>query len=189
MTARMIEEAEQRLRRLKQDEWSRLALAALAMGLALLATVVHPPFAIPLLLGALTVGVLAAHAFLERADLAHELLLERDAYLIPEIRHKAQEIASMESRRALAQVIRRKLAPLPGFSVTPRVAEAAEELKALACELDDERLLLDPACAVQCAELITSYTASPLINELLPADDLHVTLRQIRQGFAPGSRA
>jgi hypothetical protein len=180
----MIEEADQRLRQLKHDERSRLGVAALALGLSFGTAVLRSPFAIPLLLGGLTMLVLAGRAFFDRADFTHELLLERDAYLIPEIRNRAEQIASMPSRRLLADTIRRRLTPLPGYALSPRVAEVAEELEALASELDDERMLLDPARAVQCEELITAYTESPLFNELLPAEDLHVALRQIRAGFA-----
>ena len=49
MTARRVEEAGDRLRKLRQDEWSELALAGLAMGLALGATALHPPLALAFL--------------------------------------------------------------------------------------------------------------------------------------------
>jgi hypothetical protein len=185
MTARMIEEAEQRLRELRHDEWACLGLAALATGVALGATVVHPPLAIPFFLGAVTVAVLAGRASLERADLKHRLLLDRDAYLIPEIRRQAEEIASMESRRMLADAVRRRLSPVPGYPIPARVAAVSDELESLALELDDERLTLDPGCAVQCAELLTAYMDSPMLNHLLPPDDVRVQLRQIRAGFRP----
>lgn len=181
----MIEDAEQRLRELKHDEWSRLGLAAVAMGLALGATVVHPPLAVPFVLGSLLVCVLAGRAFFERLDLTQELLRDRDAYLIPEIRCRAEKIASLESRRLLAGSIRRLLTPLAGCTVTRRVAEATPELEALAGELEDDGLVLDPARAVQCSELVEGYADSPLHNELVPVEDLHVRLRQIRSGFEP----
>jgi hypothetical protein len=189
MTGRMIEEAEHRLHELRQDEWSRLVLASLAGAVALGASVVHSPLAIPFFLGALTVGVLAMRASLERSDLTHRLLLDRDAYLIPEIRRQAEEIASMNSRRTLAETVRRRATPVPGYPLAPRVAGVADELELLALELEDDRLLLDPACAVQCAELLTGYMASPLLNELLPAEDVRIQLRQIRAGFRPDSAA
>jgi hypothetical protein len=185
MTGRMIEEAEQRLRELRKDELSCLGLAALATCLALGASIVHPPLAIPFLLGALTVAVLAGRASLERADLKHRLLLDRDAYLIPEIRRQAEETASMKSRRTLAEAVRRRLAPVPGYPIPARVAAVSDELESLACALEDERLVLDPACAVQCTELLTAYMDSPLLNHLLPPEDVRVQLRQIQAGFRP----
>jgi hypothetical protein len=181
----MVEEAEHRLRQLRQDEWSRLALAALATGLALGASVVHPPLAIPFFLGGLTVGVLALRAVFERSDLVHRLMLDRDAYLIPEIRRHVEDVAAMESRRILAQTVRRRLGPVPGYPMRARVAAVAEELESLAGELEDDSLVLDPACAVQCLELVAGYEVSPLLNELLPAEEVCVQLRQIRRGFRP----
>jgi len=183
MTGRMVEEAEQRLRQLRQDEWSRLALAVLATGLALVASLVHPPLAIPFFLGGLTVGVLALRAVLERSDLVHRLMGDRDAYLIPEIRRHAEEAASMESRRMLAGTVRHRIAPAPGYHLRGRVAAVADELELLACELEDDTLDLDPASAVRCLDLVTRYEDSPLLNELLPADEVPVQLRQIRAGF------
>lgn len=183
MTARTIEEAERRLRELRQEEWSDLVLAALAMGLALGATGVQPPLAGPLFIGALAVGFLAARAFVRRWELFDRLLLDRDAYAIPEIRRRAKDIASMESRRTLAVSARNRLKPAPGFSLATRVAAAAEELEALASELEDEELSLDPACAVRCLQLLTNGTDSPLLNDLLPAEDVRVRIHQIRAGF------
>jgi hypothetical protein len=181
----MVEEAEHRLRLLRQDEWSCLALAALATGLALGASVVHPPLAIPFFLGGLTVGILALRAVFQRSDLVHRLMRNRDAYLIPEIRRHAEDVAASKSRRMLAELVRVKLRAVPGYPLRPRVAAAAEELETLAAELEDDRLVLDPACAVQCLELLTGYEDSPLLNELLPAEDVCVQLRQIRAGFRP----
>ena len=183
LTARRIEEAEARLRDLRREEWSDLALAALAMGLALGASVVQSPFAVPLFLGALAVGFLALRAFFRRWELFNGLLLDRDAYSIPEIRGRAEHIASMESRRTLAASARNRLEPVPGFSLAPRVAAVVEELASLASDLENEELVLDPQCAVRCLELLTNFTDSPLLNELLPAQDVQVRIRQIRAGF------
>jgi hypothetical protein len=60
---------------------------------------------------------------------------------------------------------------------------AAEELEALALELDDEALTLDPACAVVCMRLLADGAESPLLNPGLPAEDVRSRLRQIRAGF------
>jgi hypothetical protein len=185
MTARMIEDAEHRLHELRQDEWSCIALAAVAMALALGASVVNPAFAIPFFLGGLTVALRSGHAFFERADLAHKLMLERSAHTIPEIRRRAEQAATMESRRVLAAAVRRRLEPVPGYRVAGRVAAVAGELESLAGELDDEQLLLDPVCAIQCADLLNAYEANPLYDDLLPEEDAWARIRQIRAGFRP----
>ena len=91
----------------------------------------------------------------------------------------------MESRRMLAETVRRRLSPVPGCPRAARVEAVAGELEALADQLEDDRLVLDPARAVQCLELITGFEDSPLLNQLLPAEDVSVQLRQIRAGFRP----
>jgi hypothetical protein len=184
MTAQALKD-ELLLRELRQDEWADLALAALAMGLALAASFLYPPLALPLFVGGLASVVLAGRAFVRRLELFDRLLLDRDAYAIPEVRRRVEEIASMESRRALAHAVRATLTPAPGYSCSPRVAAVADELRALAGELEDETLSLDPACAVRCHQLLHYYEESPLLNYLLPEQDVQVWIRRIRCGFQP----
>ena len=61
---------------------------------------------LPLLIGTLASAVLAGRAFFRRLALSDRLLLDRDAYAIPEIRRRGEDMASMENRRALAQAVR-----------------------------------------------------------------------------------
>ena len=82
----------------------------------------------------------------------------------------------------LAASIRRLLEP-PGYPCAARVRAEAKGLEALARELDDATLSLDPACAVACKQLLTEPTVSPLFSEALPADDVGARVRQIRAGF------
>lgn len=56
MHARAVEEAAARLHDLRHAEWEGLGVGALALGLAVAATQVHPPLALPLFLGGLVVG-------------------------------------------------------------------------------------------------------------------------------------
>jgi hypothetical protein len=79
--------------------------------------------------------------------------------------------------------LRRRLAPVPGYPIRPRVAAVSAELAELAHELEDERLELDPWCAVRCEQLVTSVADSPLYNEALPAEDLLARINQVRSGF------
>ncbi len=60
---------------------------------------------------------------------------------------------------------------------------AADELEALARDLDDRRLALDPASAVACMRLLTGIDGSPLFNSALPPEDLRSRVYQIRSGF------
>jgi hypothetical protein len=183
MTARRVEEATDRLRVLKQDEWSGLALGGLAMAMALAASALHPPLALPLLIGAFAVTGFALRALFLRCELFDKLLLDRDAYAIPEVRRRAVKAASMESRRELARLVRNLLNPATAYPLRRRVAAVSDDLADLARELADETLTLEPWCAVRCEQLLTSVPDSPLLNEALPPEDLLARINQIRAGF------
>jgi hypothetical protein len=70
--------------------------------------------------------------------------------------------------------------------VEPSVASAREELEALATELEDDELALDPERAVACMGLLSDLDGSPLLNSALPPDELRARVRQIRAGFRHG---
>jgi len=158
-------------------------LAALMFGLALGASGLSPSLAVPLLVGALASTFLAVRAFWRRWDLLDRLTFDRDAYRIPEVGVLGGRSATMEARHVLSQSIRRLLEPT-GYPYAARVRAEAEGLEALARELDDPTLVLEPACAVACKQLLTEPISSPLFNEALPADDAGVRVRQIRAGFS-----
>jgi hypothetical protein len=185
LTARAVEEAGDRLRRLRQDERSDLALAGVAMGLAIAASTLHPPLAVPFLIGAFVLTGLGIRALVLRTELFDDLLLDRDAYALTEIRRRAVRAASITSRRECALALRRRLQPVPGYPVRPRVVAFADKLTELADELEDETLTLEPWCAVRCEQLVTSVPDSPLLNDALPVEDLLARINQIRAGFAP----
>ena len=88
----------------------------------------------------------------------------------------------MERRQTLAASLRNTL-KRPGLLYEARVLAAADEIAALASELDDEELELDPACAVACTRLLSDVAASPLLNSALPPEDLRSRVVQIRSGF------
>ncbi len=183
MTARRVEEAGDRLRKLRQDEWSELALAGLAMSLALGAAAFHPPLAVPFLIGAVALTGVGVRAFFLRWELFDHLLLDPDAYAISEVRRAAAKAASMKNRRELAQLLRNRLAPVPGYPVRTRIVEVSDDLAELARELEDDTLALEPWCAVRCEQLVTGVADSPLLNDALPEEDLRSRLNQIRTGF------
>jgi hypothetical protein len=182
MYARRVDEASEQLRELRHEEWGNLGLGALALGLAVTAAEVRPALAVPLFLGGLVVGGLGMRALLRRSQLVERLAGERDAYAIPEILAWASREATMERRQRYAALLRNTL-KRPGLLYEARVLAAAEELEALASELDDEKLELDPACAVACMRLLNDVITSPLLNSALPPQDLRSRVVQIRSGF------
>ena len=181
MYARAVDDASARLRELRHEEWEDLGLAALALGVAVAATQVRPGLAVPLFLGGLAVGALGVRALWRHWDLLERLARDPDAYVISEVLTFASREATMERRQSFAALIRSRLrAP-----VEARIIAAAEELEALACELDDGELTLDPACAVACTRLLSDLAESPLLNPALPPEELCSRVRQIRSGFTP----
>jgi hypothetical protein len=117
-----------------------------------------------------------------RWELLDRLVGERDAYSIREVRARAEREASQERRHDRAIAVR-LLLDTPGARISDRIAGSAEELTALARELDDEALDLDPAAAVACARLFEDPVNSPLLNAAAHAEDVRSRVRQIRSGF------
>ena len=179
MYARAVEDADLRLRELRQDEWTRFILGGLALALSLVATAVRPELAIPLFLGGLALGALGVRAAVEHWEIVDRLAGERDAHVVPEIRRRAARETTMERRHALADHVRSWLRePAP-----ERVRAAAHELEALAAELDDDELTLDPVSAVVCVQLLTD-PESPLLDTARPPDELRARVGKIRSGFS-----
>ena len=184
MYARAVDEASSRLRELRQEEWEDLSLAAFSLGLALAATQVRPAFAMPLFLGGVVIGARGMRALWRRWDLVERLAGEHEAYRIPEVRAYAAREATFERRHTYAAWIRGELQQT-GLVHANRVRLAAAELEALARELDDDELELDPASAVACMRLLSEPAQSPLLNPALPPEELRSRVRQIRSGFRP----
>jgi hypothetical protein len=182
MYARAIGEASSRLGELRQEEFEDLGLALLSIALALVATRVRPVLAMPLFLGGVVVAVLGLRALWRRWDLVDRLSGERDAYLIPEVLAYAARESTIDKRHTYAALIREELQQT-GLACGHRVTPVAEELEELVRELEDKELALDPACAVACKRLVSDPSASPLLNEELPPDELRSRILQIRAGF------
>ncbi|HEX4929880.1 MAG TPA: hypothetical protein VFV62_04155 [Gaiellaceae bacterium] len=121
-------------------------------------------------------------ALWRRWDLVDQLAGERDAYVIPEVLAHAARETTVGRRHAHAFRIRAELQQTR-LAYADRVMLAAEELEALACELEDDELALDPACAVACMRLLNDLSASPLLDPALPPEELRSRVRQIRSGF------
>jgi hypothetical protein len=133
---------------------------------------------LPLFLGGLFVAGRAVLACWRRWDLVDRLLCERDAYAIAEVRQRAEREADMVNRKRLSRAIRSRLE----LAENPRINANADQLAALAEELVDPLLDLDPACAVACSRLLHD-DSSPLIDPALPAVDVRSRLVQVRSGF------
>jgi hypothetical protein len=184
MYARAVDDAAERLRTLRQEERGNLGLAALALGLAVAVTQVHPQLALPLFLGGLVVGAIGLRAVVLRWDLLERLAGEHDALVIPEVLAYASREATIDRRRTCAAMLRRDLGT-PGRTGDARLVAVADELEALACELEDGALLLDPVAAVACVRLLTDIPYSPLLDPAAPVAELRSRILQIRSGFEP----
>ena len=110
---------------------------------------------------------------------------ERAAYVLPDVLAHAAREATIERRRLYAESIRAMLAE-PDWASDGRARTVAEGLEALADDLEDEGLSLEPACAVACMRLVTDPSSSPLFRFDLSPEDLRSRVRQIRSGFRPG---
>jgi hypothetical protein len=182
--ARAIDQADARLRDLRLEERGELGLAAAALAASVVATEVFPPLVAPLFIGGLFVGALGARAMWRRWDLLERLSGESDAHVIAEVRAFALREATMDRRRSFAALIRARLsdARLGGDT---RVLAVAGDLEALAVDLDDDDLALDPASAVACMRLLSDVARSPLLNRELASEDLRAGVLRIRCGFRP----
>jgi len=182
MHAPTVDEAGVRLRELRLEEWYDLALAGVAVVLAVGAAERAPSLALPLLIGGLALGALGIRALWRHWDLVDRLADKPDAYGIPEVLAYASRETTMERRRRYAALIHDYLAPASAAR-SGGLDAAAEELAALADELEDEALELSPECAVACSRLCSDPSASPLLNLELPQDELRWRARRIRSGF------
>jgi hypothetical protein len=179
MYARAVEEGAARLRALRHEEWEDLGLGAVAIALAVTATQVWPELALPLFVGGIAVGAKGVRAAWHRWDLVDSLAGHVDAHVIPEVLAYASRHTSMERRRTFAGYLRSRL-----LTSDERIAAVARDLEALAMELEDVSLALDPVAAVACMRLL-SETDSPLLDRAAQAEELRSRVQQIRSGFKP----
>jgi hypothetical protein len=179
MYARAVDDGAAELRALRHEEWEDLGLGAVTVALAVAATQVLPALAVPLFDGGIVVTIKGVRAAWSRWDLVDRLADERDAYVIPEVLAYASQHASMERRRTYASFVRSRL-----LGSDERIADVAQDLEALAEELEDDSLDLDPDAAVAAMRLVTE-TESPLLHRAASAAELRSRVLQIRSGFKP----
>jgi hypothetical protein len=185
--ARAVDQADARLRELREEARGELVLAAAALAASVVATKLYPPLVLPLFIGGLGVGVLGTRAVWRRWDLLERLSGEREAHVISEVRAFASREATIERRQSFAALLRGRLGEARLFADV-RVLAVADELEALATELEDEGLALEPAAAVAAMRLLSDMGQSPLLNPMLPPEDLRARVRHIRSGFRPRAR-
>lgn len=184
MVARDVDRAATELRDFSLGVWEHFGLAAIAFGLALTASRLYPALGVPLLIGGIASLALGVRDAARRWELIDRLVLDRDAYRIPAVRCRAEQAATMRSRRALASSIG-VLLVRPELVAAGRVDAVAEELRMLAAYLDDEDLSLDPASAVVCERLLGDLAESPLRNPAKPVEDARARIAQVLTGFRP----
>ena len=179
MYARAVEDAAVALRDLRQREWQDLGLGMLAFGLAVAAAKVLPSMALPLFFGGLFVGARGIRALWLRWDLVERLAEDRDAYVISEVLDRARRETTMDRRRSFAAGIRSSLTD----PVEARPGLVQEELEALAAELEDSGLALDPSAGIACFHLVSDPLESPLLDPDVPPDELRARIARVRSGL------
>jgi hypothetical protein len=182
MDARSVERAEAQLHELKLQSLEDFLLAAVAFAVALIGTRLLPAMSVPLLVGGMGVAFLGMRALVRRYLLLEDLAVDRDAYLIPEVRAIAARTASREHRLRLTSDVRQALSPASS-EASPRIAANRDLLVELEAALQDEALALDPAAAVALDRLLTAGEDN-LYSPTLPADELRSRLRRILDAFA-----
>ena len=175
MVARDVDQAAARLRAFQVGAWEHFGLAVIAFGLALGATQLLPEFGMPLLVGGIASLALGVRDEIRRWDLIDRLVLDRDAYGIPVVSDRAEQAATIRSRRALAVSARVLVA-----RTDPPVGD---QLELLAAALDDEELDLDPASAVVCDRLLRDVVESPLYDPACPVEDARARITWILARF------
>jgi hypothetical protein len=184
MIAREVETLGKHLSALREQAIWRLALAALAFGGALAASQVRRDLAIPLLVGGGALALLGIAAFVERECLLDEVAADRDTFTLAAVRSYGARLTASGRRHNDAESIRRLLAD-PELAVPERIEANRELLERLAEELDSDRLVFDPVCAVKLEHLLLRPDESALFDEHRPAEDVRSKLVQIETGLRP----
>jgi len=183
MYARALQEAETELVERRHVEHYRIALSAVALTAALVATAFCQPLVLPLFAGGLAIGMLGVVAMWRHWDLLDRLADDPEAYAISEVRAYGAREARMDRRRFDAELIRAWTS-----SSDPRVADLLDQLTDLADALENEELELDPATAMACRRLVSEPAVSPLLSGT-SREDLRSVVDGLLAGFRPRSPA
>ena len=139
--------------------------------------------------GAVFEAILALMSSTQRRAIVASLAVDREAYLLPEVRRHGAVLATMKSRRALARSIASMLRDASGSRVgvelVDRVTWQAPALAALAHALIEPENVVEPTAMAACVQLLTDGLLSPLLNPALPRAELERALRSIHAGISP----
>jgi hypothetical protein len=187
MLARELQEASGDLRHSRRLATQAALLAAVTATGVVVAALAAPALVIPLAAGTgLELAVVCAARYTHRERVAR-LALEPAAYLLPEVERYGRRQVEPGQRARLSAWIREIVAEasVPGnLYLADRVARFAHELEALARDLVQPGVHVQPASVVACRRLLTHTVESPLYNPRLSSDELKLALRRIRAGIS-----
>jgi hypothetical protein len=184
-------EAEAKLVALRQQARDFAIASALGFAGMAVAVAVAPQLAVALAAAAVLAVALSGRSLWLRRELLSALLLDRDAYSIEAVRHRATRFASLERRRRLGTWARTivKVAQgeeLPASSsvrvLTDRVLPRHERLLRIADALEDDERPVHPASVALLHRLLTRPGLSPLYNPGLDDDLLDLALHRVEAG-------
>jgi hypothetical protein len=145
----------------------RIAVSALASAAPFVATVSTRLFVIPLFLGgsrsASSASVRSGATGISSTDWPTTATPTASRQFAPTPRATPEWTADSAMPRASAAGSR------PASAGGRRIADHADMLEELACELEDDELDLDPACAIACRRLLTSQKSAHCSTTRFPA--------------------
>jgi hypothetical protein len=181
-----LDQADRRLRLWRREEIDDALLALFAGACAGLVARFEVRLALALAIGAGLALALAAMAAARRRGLVASLALDRDAYVLEDVRHLGERLTTHPARERFARTFASLAADPerspPCFSRS-RVRAFAPELGLVADELRDPEMQVEPTSAAECRRLLTDGVVSPLLNPDVPVVDLRATLIRIEHGI------
>ncbi len=135
-------------------------------------------------------GLLVVWIFvtLQRASLIHDLAVEPQAYIVPDVRRFGARLVVEPGRSRIAASLDHVLANAgkPGtYYLADRVDACRDQIRALALAFRARASRIEPTSAATCRSLLTDAANSPLYNWTLPPQNLVSVLRRIRPGVKP----
>ena len=193
MDAHSVDRAAHKLASLKRLAQERLAVAVEAALIVGPMSLVDLRLGIAIGVGALFELVLVLNSSAQRGSLIASLALDRNAYLLPDVRRYGESLTTMANRRAVARSIASMLRDAGrsrlGVELVDRVTAQAPALAALGCALKDPETVVEPTAMAAFAQLLTDGRMSPLLNPKLPARELELALAGIHAGVISPAQA
>jgi hypothetical protein len=184
-------EAEAKLTVLRQQARDFAIAALLGLVGTAIAAAVAPQIAVALAAAAVLTMALCGRSVWRRRELLGALLLDRDAYSIEAVRHRAAHFANPARRHRLGKWARTIVRvangeELPASAnvrvISERVQPERERLLRIADALEDDARPIHPASVALMHRLLTRPGLSPLYNPGLEADLLDLALHRVEAG-------